>query len=50
MMNVSFDDISVDDMNYYLIDHAGFLDGDKRCVVFLDGFVYPLNMSRKGEC
>lgn len=47
MTEISWEDISVSDMDYILIDHAGFIDGDKRCVYILDDYIWDLNMKGK---
>ena len=47
MAEIDWQDISVADMDYLLIDHAGFIDGDKHSVIVLDNYRYPLSMNEK---
>ena len=49
MKEISWEDISVSDMDYLLIDHAGYLDGDKKSVILLDDYVWKLNMKNGKE-
>ena len=46
MSEIDWEDISVSDMDYLLID-AGYIDGDRKSVILLDDFIWNLCMKGK---